>query len=65
MGKNRYYLYSKELDKFVGMNGKDFSLTLVNEVKQAKNFQRKQAAQVFQNRINSQNLVRVVIVKKY
>lgn len=65
MGKNRYYLYSKELDKFVGMNGKDFSLTLVNEVKQAKNFQRKQIAQVFQNRINSQNLVRVVIVKKY
>ena len=64
MGKNKFYLYSKELDKFVGLNNKNFSLSLVNEIKQAKNFQRKEAAQVFQNKINSQHLVKVVIVKK-
>lgn len=64
MRKNKFYLYSKELDKFVGMNKKDFSLSLVNEINQAKNFQIKEAAQVFQNKINSQHLVKVVIVKK-
>lgn len=64
MAKNKFYLYSKDLDKFVGMNKKDFSLSLVNEMKEAKNFQRKETAQVFQNKINSQHLVKVVIVKK-